>query len=312
MKNKQERIGSITSSNRVLLLILACLLVFSLTACAANQGEADAMEVTGEVTEPAAEATKNNRDEQTPKETKVEATISIETKYGTLLFPQEYSEHLKHREVMDVEVTAEIFSMVYNTKETELFRIYFGGEQIGDILGAFNAETGEIPIYVTVCEYGDAYFADEETYEVYCGLMEGMGTTISSIWHNPQFTDLKEVEVVEEEKKLTYWSFSLPENMDLEETENKSNYLISFYGAVNNQRYKLYSLAVGEPALDNILGTFGTDDNQSVVSVESYDLPDMENWSERDMAEMYTMMDSINSVIRTVMSSEGFSDDVLE
>lgn len=338
MKNIQERKLLL---NRLLIIIMVCMLALMMAACGGNQAEVvapgaadsstelsetmDNTQINGESQGTAenqdGEVNRNpdknqdieessaTKDGQEANNTQRDGLIKIETKYGTLLFPEKYSEYLKQKEVAESAVTTEIFSMVYDDMETELFRVYFGGEQIGDAIGALTTDSGEILIYISVCEY-DEYYFDEESYEIYSVLMEGLDTVISSIWNHPQFTDLKKVEIKEEERELSYWNFSLPENMELEETEESGYYLARFYGTVNNQKYELYSLAVGEPTLETVLGVYEVDGAPVLISVESYDLPNMENWEERHMGQIYTMMGSINTVIQTVMSSEGFSEEI--
>lgn len=298
---------------------LACLLIFGLAGCfstpapATTPGttEVSATAPSQVQTSPTETTVVTQPTEQTqPTEPHTSDFININTCYGPLTFPNTYSFYLNHQEVTEGDTVTEYFYMVYQDTQIDLFRIEFGADMDGTLMGAFSTENGEIPIYVSVHNHNDTDFTDPDAYIVYCGLMEGLDFLISSIWDHPQFTDLKDIHIQEQEKEVTYWYFSLPENMELEESQQNGYYLATFYGIVNGVKYKLYSLAVGDPALDSVLGMYTIDGVSRLVSVENYELPDMDGWTDRDMGELYTMMGSINNVIQTIMASEGFSAEI--
>lgn len=69
----------------------------------------------------------------------------------------------------------------------------------------------------------------------------------------------------------------------------------------------LYRVCIGEEQAKSFLGYYEVDGVKKPVSVETFELGEWDSWSEDDYAAAYRMMDTINHVIDTIMSSEQFS-----
>lgn len=298
MSGRKWRYGKKTA---LILTMLVTALLFA--ACTSETPEAGP--ATEALTTEAMEAT------EAPAATET-GSVSVETAYGELKFPEEDIAQLRHREVSEDGVAMEIFSMLYKDTEMELFRIYYGDAGEANVIGTLKTENGDIPVAVTVCEYTEEDFADADIQEQYNVMMEGLETVIKSIWEDSRFMGPQDVDVKEVEKQLKLWNVQLPENMEWEEIIGETSYQVVFYGNANGERRKFYAVAIGEPALETVLGSYQYEGTARVVSVESYDLPDPDGWAENAIAEMYLTMGSINDVIQAIMESEDFTEQVPE
>lgn len=239
------------------------------------------------------------------------ACATIETAYLPVQFPEQYMENMEHREVTEGEAAMEIFTLTKEDTQLELFRIYFGDVQTGNPVGVLNMDGREIPVTLSVCEYRDDIFTDAETRDLYYDMMDGLNTVLSSIQNDSRFSNEEKIIVEKTDNQLSYWKVSLPQNMEWEELEAGENYVVTFYGNVNGEKVKLYAIAMGDTPLKNVLGTYMVDGAAKTVSVESYELPEVESWPQSSVTELYKMMETINDVIQTIMTSENFSDEAV-
>lgn len=249
--------------------------------------------------------------EPTVEET-AESEKTIETAYLPVQISGEYVQNLEHRRVTEDSRAMEIFTMVKDNTEVELFRIYFDEEETGSYLGSLEVDGEEIPVTLEVPEYSDEMFADEESRTVYYELMDTLNGVVETIQQDDRFSSNEKIPVQTEETQLSYWNFTLPAGMEQEESTEAGNYLATFYGNVNGSRYKLYSVALGEVTLRTVLGTYSVNGVPCTVSVESEELPVTDGWPDNAVLELYKMMESINDVIQTIMQSEGFSNQTPE
>lgn len=236
--------------------------------------------------------------------------LLVETQYLSVQIPADYGKDMVYREVTENGIAMEIFSMVLGEEQRELFRIYFGDTQTGNSFGILNVDGTDLSVTVSVCEYSDSAFADQEDQERYYTLMDSLNVVLEAIRNDSRFRNEEKVVVETEEKQMSYWNFSLPEGMELEETQENGQYRITFFGNINGETHTLYRVAVGDETLRTVLGTYPMDGEQKPVSVESCDLPVTDGWEPATVTELYKMMDSINDVIQTIMESEGFREEV--
>lgn len=248
--------------------------------------------------------------EQTAEATEPVAYTQVKTNYVLMQIPEQYAGELTHREVTGEDCTMEIFSMKTENGETELFRIYFGDGQTGNALGTMKIDGVEVPVTVSVCEYSEDYFADEETRDLYYEMMDSLNDVIRAVQSDERFITEKNIAVEKNDNQLSYWTFSLPEGVEFEEAVEGERYQVTFFGNVNGERHMLYAVALGDPTMKNVLGTCQVDGVGKTVSIESYDLPDTEGWTENAVMELYKMMESINDVIQVIMAGENFSEQV--
>ena len=233
-------------------------------------------------------------------------TAKIQTRYLTLEFPAEYEGNLKHEEHVGAERTEEIFCMVQNGESVELFRVYFGDETVGSPAGYLHTESGVVSVTVQVSDSPEGM--DEETEELYYGMMSGINTLLDSIYADKQFSEHSDYHSgADTDASMKYWSVTLPESITWEENTEGDRYLVSFYGTIGSERIKLYSVCIGDEEAENPLGVMEIDGQIRKVSVKVEGMEKIEQMSDEDQSIVWSMMDTINDVVAAIMSSEGFS-----
>ena len=146
------------------------------------------------------------------QEPEPDATVEIQTAYGALQFPEAYIEHLHHKETKESQVTAEIFSMVWDGAEQELFRISFGDAEGESPVGYLHTEQGPVAVSVQVAEPDMQAFPDDETRERYQQMRACVNTVLDSIVADERFSEHRVSEETQQ-TELTYWTVSLPDGM---------------------------------------------------------------------------------------------------
>ena len=202
--------------------------------------------------------------------------------------------------------------MPMGSGERELFRLYFGDGNTGDLLGTFHVDGQELPVTLAVTHYGADAFAEEITAQKYYQAMDALDYVLSSVRSDQRFVGKDELTIEKNDQQIENWTFSLPQNMQWEKTDTKDGYRLDFFGNVNGEKYPLYSVAFGSERLETLLGVFNADAGSQLVSIEGAELPDTKEWSDSDEMELYSMMDSINDVISVIMSDQNFSTEILD
>lgn len=239
--------------------------------------------------------------------------VEVQTKYMVLSYPESYIDVLSHQEVVSDTVAMEIFSMNVKTGTLELFRIYFGDETVGNTAGYLNVDGSEIPVTYTICQYNDDEFADEDTRMLYYETMNCFNDIMSGMLADDRFhVEKAEVQVESKAINLSYWSVTLPANMECDESEENGQYRVSFYGNVAGEKVALYTIYLGDPGVETVLGTYNVDGKAKILSVESYEIIPAEGWTDEEQEAAYAMLATINDVLQTIMSSENFSEQMPE
>lgn len=296
---------------RNIALVFILISVF-FSACANNEQEENKVNTEERISE--TNTVEFDSVETEPVETTVllDNSVQIQTKYLTVLYSDIYDDYLLHQEVSSEDVTMEIFSMSEDNTVRELFRIYFGDETMGIVSGYLTVDNIEVPVTYTICQYNDEDFADEEARKLYLETMNCFDDIMNSIQADDRFCTEKAVAPVNsKDATLTYWTFTLPETMEYEE-ENNGRYEIRFYGNVAGEKIALYTIFIGEPCGNTVLGTYALNGNKLILSVESYSLVPQENWRDEDTMSAYMMMGTINDVLQIITSSENFSEETPE
>ncbi len=271
---------------RCLCVVLALVLVLGMTACGSQKQEP--------LRAPTMDSIK---------------TDPVETVYGDLAFPEDLYEHLRHMEVTEGDIVMEIFYMVTEAGEKELFRIYYADPQVGTHLGYLTTETGEIPVSYSLCEYADEDFADEEERKLFHSMMDAFSVVVNSIYADERFSETRAMETVgEQEAKLRYWDVTLPDNVSFTETEEGGNYRADFYGEVSGERIDLYAIILGNVESESILGFYTVNGEQKPVVVETYDMGEYDVWPAEERTAIYQMMESLNTVIQAIMADKNFTE----
>jgi len=232
-----------------------------------------------------------------------ENVVSIQTARCTLEFPKEYSANLKHREVTEGDTAMEIFSMVSGETEMEMFRVYFGIPTQGNPVGYLD----DMPVTVSVSQYNPEDFANEATRELYYTMITGINQVLDSLSADGRFRE-NQSSIVKSESSLTYWTVPLREGMTCEESTQGDTYRADFYGTVSGEKVHLYTIYLGESGAEAVLGSYQVDGTPKTVSVESYDLPRDNSWTEEEQYQAAAMMSTVNDVIRVIRESQGFSE----
>lgn len=236
-------------------------------------------------------------------------TVSIETSYGYLAFPEETFESLHHMEVTDGVTVMEVFYMVTQEGELELFRIYFDDENMGTPVGYLTVDGIEVPVSYSLCEYADEDFVDEETRKLYHSMMNGFSVVVNSIYEDTRFSETRAVEEIgDREVKLRHWKVTLPENVQYTETDENGNYRVDFFGIVGGERIDLYMIGLGDIEGETTLGTYTVNGVQKAIVVQTYDMGPYDIWPEEDRTVIYNMMNSINSVIQTIVEDKNYAE----
>ena len=243
-----------------------------------------------------------------PSGEKVSA-IYIETAYGPLAFPEEFSGNMRHMEVTEGNAAMEVFYMVTQEGEKELFRIHFADMDVGTFMGYLTVEGAEIPVSYSVCQYEDSDFKDEEERKLYYSMMDGFSMIMNSIYEDARFSKARAVEAVgEREVKLRYWKMKLPANVQYTESEENGNYRVDFYGEVSGERIDLYMIGLGELEAETTLGNYTVNGVQMPVVVQTYDMGSYDIWPEEDRMVINEMMNSINTVIQTIVADKNYAE----
>jgi hypothetical protein len=136
--------------------------------------------------------------------------------------------------------------------------------------------------------------------------MEVFQFVMDSVRGDDRFREIEDTSTVKEkEVVLTYWVMMIPEAVEFEETVENGIYQADFYGTLYGEKINLYSIRLGMDANDR-LGYYFVDGTSLPVIVESYVPEAKESWTEDDIAVVYTWLESINTAISTIMSSENF------
>ena len=251
-------------------------------------------------------------------------TFGIETAYGTLEYPKEHKEDLRHVEVTEGDVTMEVFYMVMGEKEWELFRIYFNDPESGNLLGYLVISEKEIPVTVATCEYAEDTFPDEEGWAKYSSMMGGMNSIISSIMADKRFQEYipstseqesrePETQPQQPEKKLVdvalkYWTVKLPEGITVQEKDNAEGYEAVFRGKIGSDELVLYTVRIGEEPLESVIGNYTLNEKNLPFSVEIGAEIQTAGYQDAELETLYEMMDSINMVIGAVTADANYTE----
>lgn len=127
-----------------------------------------------------------------------ELLAEINTTYCTFQLPQEFLVNLDHREVTEGTVAMNIFSLRTESKEMELFRIFFGAQDIGIPMGYFEMESGMIPVGYIVCVYSEEDFINKEIEDLYYFTMEAFQFVMDSVRDDDCFREIDDTIILDE------------------------------------------------------------------------------------------------------------------
>ena len=236
-------------------------------------------------------------------------TFSIDTAYGKLEFPEQFRENLKHEEVTEGNVTAEVFTMVNGETEREFCRMVFGDAAQGELIGYYD----QTPVTLVINGRGGVAFPDLETEELYFSMMDCINMLIDSLAGSggfqaggvPNFESNTAVQ-------MKYWKIELPDAITWEETTQGDAYKVTFFGMAGEARVELYTIWLDDPDAQEILGKYTAEGAEKLLSVEYAPMDQLEGFSDDDLAAAYAMFDTINDVMNQIRQSRNFSDQLEE
>lgn len=241
---------------------------------------------------------------------KVPELAFIQSQYTTLQYPAELSEFLLHEVDSFNGQYTDAFYMKHADRDIPLFRFDFGTEIAGDWVGLLKTEAGDIfvtSVIFTLDEQVEKNLSETEM-ETYTACMNAYAYVLKGIVEDPNFLLEKPVEIGENvEVRTAYWTLMLPSRMSVQETITEDNYMAVFYGDVTGEHTALYQVCIGDETAETGLGYYEINGELKPVSVGSFELFEMEGWTDDDYATAYRMMDTINDVINAIMSSKQFS-----
>ena len=246
-----------------------------------------------------------------PTVPEVEETFaSLQTRYGSVQLTSRLVEHIRHFEVTEEGVTIEVFNMLTDEGEKELFRICFGNSLAGDLFGYLHGDSGDISVTVTVTSHTEDEFRKKDDYRLYQELMEQLNTVLDSIRGCETFSTQRSADadnIQPQSVQLKYWTVQIPGNMTWEEKTEGSVYQVDFYGMVNGEKRNLYSIVLGEENPESVIGVYTADGTDRTVSVKTYDASAQLAQMDDNAAQVYgTMMDSINEVLQVITVDKNF------
>ena len=237
-------------------------------------------------------------------------TWKITTPYINLVLPLNLERVITSDESTYGSVYTRGFYMSYNGMEQPLWRVDFGDPNAGDWVGVLKTDKGDIPVTMTGFAISTEELAalSEEESQLYGECMQGYTVMLDGIMSDSRFSAERPLAVGEDiSMKLTYWTVTLPDTMQVSENTTGGNYEAVFSAEVVGEYVPLYRVYIGESQATTFLGYFEIDGVKQPVSVEAFELEERANWSEDDYAAAYRMMDTINDVINAIMQSKQFS-----
>lgn len=235
--------------------------------------------------------------------------MDIKTAYVTMQYPEAFKENLSHREIIEGGVTSEIFSLLYNEQELELFRICFGEGVSGEPAGYLHTDAGVIPVTLVIADYEALVFTEEEeeVKDLYFSMLENASTVMASLYKDVRYSENKNVNTENKaEVQLTYFAAALPEAVQWEESTQGGIYKAVFSTTVGAEKIMLYTVSIGEPEAGSLLGYYDVDGKNQPVCIATGDLDALQSMEEEDRTAVYLLMDTVNDVVQGIMAEKNF------
>lgn len=247
-----------------------------------------------------------------------DATMEIKTAYLTVAYPKSFKKYLKHESLSDGINATEVFSMVYEDVEAELFRLSVTQEAPEYFEGYLNTEHGLMYVSLSASGVDPSIFAvtseqeeadqNAEMEALYFAMLDGMTDVLASIKQDAKFSVHRTIsENDKQNTALTYWNISLPKDITCEETTEGGIYRAAFHGVIGDKTVKLYTVSLGDTAAASPVGQYEVNGQSQMVSVEIHDLNSLE-LTEEELSAAYTLVDTVNDVLRVIREDKNFHD----
>lgn len=247
----------------------------------------------------------------------MESDMEIKTTYVSLRYPTTYKKYLKYEEILDGIDATEVFYMVYQDTEWELFRLNFTQIKPENPEGYFNTENGILYLSVDVTGTPPDIFTyqqlEEEEEEIdvkslYYAMVDGVTNVLESVKQDVKYCEFKNIaENDKQDVKCLHWTVNLPVNLTWKETVDKNVEQVTFYGVIGEKNIELYTVSIGNEQDDSTIGYYVVNNEAKAISVMTNDISASEEITEDDKAACYILMDTINDVIQEIMSDSKFT-----
>lgn len=108
--------------------------------------------------------------------------------------------------------------------------------------------------------------------------------------------------------ELQYWNVALPEDMTWQEFTDGENYRVEFGIMLGGEHVLLYTIHVGDAAVEEVLGEFAVDGIIKTVGVNTHRLSTQMPMTSEDAASLFSArMDTLEDVIWALEQNEDFS-----
>ena len=214
--------------------------------------------------------------------------LVIETKYCDLYYPAEWEDTLLVDEVEGIPHAVTFYACISGMEEQELFELYFG--KVNEPVGVIATESGALlDVGISVTPFEPDVRWSKENSEIVYAMQDDINYIISKMpfVDNDRTSAQDEyTETVPEQTEspvyidmvvqTPYGELCVPgefaEYIEVEHKLRDNEYLVTFYGVLDESKYLLFDVCFGVPATEGI-GTIVNGENEVInVSVKLYEL----------------------------------------
>lgn len=252
---------------------------------------------------------------------KTAGTMDIKTTYVTVKYPKTYKKYLQHREILEGSDAIEVFSMVSDGVEAELFRLSFTAAEPENVEGYLLTDNGMLYISLepnadgvdlsSLMQDGEETDKSRKVESIYYAMMGGMGQVLESVQEDSRYSIVKEV--AKNDKRtdtVLNWKVSLPKAITWQTSEDDGIQEAVFRAAVGEKEIILYTIALEDIATENAVGQYTRQGQTKYVTVTISDLDAQGPLTEDELAAVHLLMDSVNDVLQVIGSDANFSSTI--
>ncbi len=114
-------------------------------------------------------------------------TVTVKTPYCDLEYPKQWKDQMTVKETAVDGVLAESFYAVIAGTEYELYTVYFGNSEKGELFGFIPYEGKDTPVYIECHRVPEESGLTDEEITLFYTMMEGVNETTQSISSAPGF-----------------------------------------------------------------------------------------------------------------------------
>lgn len=245
--------------------------------------------------------------------------MCIQTKYAALQFPAEYADYIRHEEMLDGTDAVEVFSMLYEQKELELFRLSFTQEEKENAEGYWDSGEDLLCVSISISTLEpDAFLCLQDTGEwendvkmesTYYSMLGQMSTVLQSVKESPNYRIIKTSSAnANAEERMLYWDVTLPADVCFERSDEDGVEAVRFFAQLGEKQIDLYTIALENQQTDSAIGRYSANGKTVYVAVEVSGGIENEALSESEREYVYTLLEGINDVIGVIRQDPDFRD----